>query len=340
MNPPGPSTPKRHVPRSLLFRRQREGEWEELDALVNRAMHRGLGALQSAELERLPVLYRNTLSSLMVARETAMDRELLRYLEALSARAYLVVYGSRRPSRAPLFELLLEKFPAEVRASLPELGVSVGVFLVGLGVSAALVSSDPSWFDSFVNPTLAAGRNPGTPTAELRAQLYHQEVNGLSSFSSALFTHNAEIGLLACALGIGAGLPTLALIFRNGTMLGAFVALYGGRGLSLPLLAWLLPHGVPELLAILLCGAAGLKLGRAVLFPGSRKLADALRLAGRRASLIVAGSLVLFLMAGIFEGVFRQRVTSDWLRWCMILFNVAWTSAWLSAGGRRSSGVP
>jgi len=47
------------------------------------------------ELQRLPILYRAALSSLSVARTIVLDRNLLLYLETLSTRAFLAVYGPR-----------------------------------------------------------------------------------------------------------------------------------------------------------------------------------------------------------------------------------------------------
>jgi len=68
------------VLRSSEFRRGREESWRELEALIARAERRGVRALSAEELQRLPLLYRSTLSSLSVARSIALDRNLLLYL--------------------------------------------------------------------------------------------------------------------------------------------------------------------------------------------------------------------------------------------------------------------
>jgi uncharacterized membrane protein SpoIIM required for sporulation len=322
-------------PRSLQFRRERESEWSELEELVERALRRGLGAVRTFEIGRLLVLYRSVLSSLAVARNIALDRELVRYLESLATRAYLVVYASRRPRRAALWTFLEHSFPSAVRALAGELFLATALFALGIAVSVALVRSDSTWFYAFVDAGLAQGRTPTASTADLRAALYDVERSGLSMFASFLFTHNAKIGMTAFALGIAAGFPTALLLFINGLMLGAFTALYADRGLLVPLLGWLLPHGVPEIGAMLLCGAAGLHLGRAMLLPGTSTVRDALSTAGRRASLVVAGTLILFFVAGVVEGVFRQRVTDDAARFVLAGFNATWLALWLLAAGRR-----
>jgi len=324
------------APRSVEFRRQREAEWNELDELSERVLKRGLSSLGEQELERLPRLYRGAVASLAVARRTALDRALVSYLEALAARAYLAIYGTRRTRRGALRDALLDTFPARVRALRWELLTSFGITALGALVSFVLVSTDPAWYYAFVDPELAAGRDPSAPTEELQSALYDGAGGeGLSLFASFLFVHNAGIGILCFALGFAAGVPTAFLLFQNGLMLGAFLALYASRDLLVPLLGWLLPHGIPEIGAVILCGAAGLALGRAMVLPGTRTIRRALAESGRTASLIVLASVLLFAIAGVIEGVFRQVVTDDAVRFGLAAINALWLGAWLLLGGRQ-----
>lgn len=324
------------TPRSVEFRKQREKDWQELGDLVDRVLRRGLGALDEDELERLPRLYRAAVASLAVARRTALDRALVAYLEALAARAYLAVYGTRRTRRGALFAALADVFPQRVRAMRWELLASFGITALGTIVSFVLVTMDPAWYYAFVDPALAGGRDPSASTEDLRAVLYDgAQGEGLSVFASFLFVNNARIGISAFALGFVAGVPTAYLLFSNGLMLGAFLALYDSRGLLVPLLGWLLPHGIPEIGAVILCGAAGLALGRAMVLPGELTVRRSLAEAGRRASLVVMSSVMLFAFAGVIEGVFRQVVTHDGIRFGLAAFNALWLAAWLLLGGRR-----
>ena len=324
-------------PWSVRFRKEREGGWMELEVLVGKALGRGLKVLTPDQLRRLPVLYRAALSSLAVARRTALDRALVSYLEDLSARADLAVYASRRPARKPLRRFVAAVFPRSVRALYRELALATLSFALGIVVACCLTLDDSQWYYAFVSADMASGRDPGAETSKLKSMLYDggdTGAAGLSVFASYLFTHNAKVGMMAFALGFAAGVPTVLLLFANGLTMGAFIALYARRGLLLPLLGWLLPHGVPELTAMLLCGAAGLALGRAVIFPGNHRARDALWLAGRQAALVVLGSVLLFAVAGVIEGVFRQVVQDDVIRFCVASFNLVWVVFWLAMAGR------
>jgi len=319
--------------RSARFRATRESEWDDLDRIVDVALRRGLAVLSDEELERLPLLYRSAVASLEVARKTTMDRALVVYLEALAARAYLAIYASRRAERGVLTRFFGVTFPRRVRSMGREVALSAFLLLLGVVVAFALVTKDPSWYFAFMSADLAGDRAPGATTEMLRSALYTRETEGLDVFASFLFTHNAGIGLTAFALGFAAGIPTALLVFTNGLMLGAFLALYAQHGLLPNLLGWLLPHGIPELLAVVLCGAAGLHIARALVSPGDRSTRDALVRAGRRASTVVTGSVLLFAIAGVIEGVFRQVVTSDLLRAALAGFDAVFLLAWIGFGG-------
>ncbi|MEX0887427.1 MAG: stage II sporulation protein M [Phycisphaeraceae bacterium] len=337
---PAPATPATPAPasladpRSVQFRQEREKQWRELELLVDRALRRGPRSLSEDELYRLPLLYRSAMASLSVARRTAMDRRLVAYLEALAARAYLVVYGSRRSTVGAVRRFLGETFPRDVRRLWPELALATLIFALAMVVAASLTSADPAWYYAFVPEQLAGERTPESTRDELREPLYARG-DGLITFASFLFTHNARIGMLSFALGIAAGLPTALLVFLNGLILGAFFALHAEQGLLFAMLGWLLPHGIPEIAALLLCAAAGLHIGRALVWPGRLPVRAALAQAGRRGAGIVLGCILLFAVAGLVEGLFRQTIQDDWTRYGFAAFNLGWLGLWILYAGRQ-----
>ena len=322
--------------KSVDFRRDRERSWADLEVLVARVESAGLASLGPEEVSRLPILYRTTLSSLSVARAVSLDRGLLDYLESLAGRAYVATYGAKRHPLDAVRHFLARRFPAALRAAGPELLLAAALLLLGTVTGFALCASDPSRFYAFVDEAYAQDRGPTSTTEELRTALYAPRAPAdlLSAFAMFLFTHNARIGMLAFAAGFAAGVPTLLLLFENGLVLGAFAALYQGRGLSVEFWAWLLPHGVTELLAVAVCGAAGLTLGRALLFPGRYRRLESLALRGREAGALVMGAVLMFLLAGFTEGVFRQVVHDVAVRLAVAFVAAAAWAAYVVRAGR------
>ena len=82
------------------FRAAHEADWERLERLVKRMEKRSIRALSDDDILALPLLYRTTLSSLAVARDTSLDRGLILYLEQLSTRAYFQIYGVQTSAAA------------------------------------------------------------------------------------------------------------------------------------------------------------------------------------------------------------------------------------------------
>ena len=324
--------------KSATFRAEREGSWRELEALVRRAERGGVRRLSGAELLRLPALYRAAISSLSVARAISLDKNALQYLESLCARAYLLVYGPRRRLRDALAEFLGRRFPAALRAHRWHVALAYALLVAGALTGFALVLRDADRFYAFVDPAMAAGRGPTASTAALREALYASKdaARMLKAFAMFLFSHNAQVSLLAFAVGLAGGVPAALLLFSNGLVLGAFAALYHSRGLSLELWAWLLPHGVTELSAMALCGAAGLALGQALLFPGRRDRRSALAVRGREAAVLVVGAVAMLFVAALVEGIFRQLVHSVAIRYAVAgAFAAAWALYFSLAGRER-----
>lgn len=304
--------------KSQQFRKEREPDWRRLDALLSRAERRGAKALTTDELVELPRLYRHAVSSLSVARNISLDSSLITYLEGLSTRGYFYLYGPRTTLVEQTLSFFRTGWPRAAQQSVWAILLAAACLFGGAALGFALVLMDAEWFHNFVEPDLAGGRDPAATTEYLRSTLYDGDgAAGLAEFSATLFTHNAGIALFAFALGFLAGIPTFVLLVMNGLMLGAFLALFASRGLGVELLGWLLIHGVTELWAIIVAGAAGFVLGRALAFPGQARRLDALRDAGAVAVCLAMGAVVMLLIAALIEGFARQLVNEDTTRFAV-----------------------
>jgi len=317
--------------KSSEFRRGREQGWSALELLLDRAERRGVKSLRPAELEQLPLLYRSALSSLSVARAIALDRHLLLYLEDLALRAFLVVYGPRRDLLGSCRDFLRRGFPLAVQGARWHVLVTLFVLLAGCVAGFMLTIGDEAWFNTFVPAALAGGRGPASTRAELLDdEIFRAWPGVIDSFlivANFLFQHNTMVGILSFSLGIAAGVPTLLLIGYQGLVLGSFLALHANRGLALDFIGWVSIHGITELGAIVLCGAGGLLIAEKALFPGRYSRVESLARVGGEAARIAIGAVLLFFLAAILEGGFRQLVQSTPLR---LLIGISVAACWIT----------
>lgn len=310
------------------FRAAHEADWARLEQLVTIMEKRSIRRLSDDDLLALPGLYRTTLSSLSVARDTSLDRALISYLEQLCTRAYFQIYGVQTPATRQISRFFTQGWPEAVRSLWRETLLCL-VLTFGAAILAyVLVRSDPSWFYSMIPEALAGGRDPTASADYLRSTLYDDgdQKDWLLTFSAFLFTHNSQVAIFAFALGFAFAVPTILLILYNGLMLGAFFAVFDSKGLGPNLAGWLAIHGTTEIFAICISGAAGIRIGMAVAFPGRLSRVEAAVRAGRVAATAMIGTVIMLASAGLLEGVGRQTILNDGLR---ALIGSVMLAAWM-----------
>ncbi|MEJ0059319.1 MAG: stage II sporulation protein M [Terricaulis sp.] len=323
--------------RSLRFRKEREESWRRLEELLARVERRSATSLSDEDMLAIPSLYRAALSSLSVARATSLDAALIEYLEALCARAYFFVYGARTSLLERVGSFFVRDWPQAVRELWRETLVALLLMIVGVFVGYMLVANDPDWFRAFV-PEGAIG-DPMASREALNESL-HAPIdgpNGLSVFATFLFTHNAQVALLAFALGFALCVPTAMLLISTGISLGAIFALFVSRGLGLEIAGWIFIHGVTELFAICLAGAAGFRIGWSIAFPGALSRMAAAARAGRLGGVVMIGVVVMLFFAGLLEGFGRQLIVLDWVRGAIALTSATVWGVYFYLFGRSKS---
>lgn len=327
-----------NIMRSARFRTEREADWKRLEALVAEAETSGIQAMSFASARDLSALYRQATTALAIAREISLDKALLDYLEALTARAYLSVYAPQERVGGVLRRFFAASGPQAIRRSWPF--VLVGLSCLGLGALTGylLYQENAAWYHVFMPSELAGNRGPDSTTESLRSVLYNEDPDksGLGAFATFLFSHNTRIAIFTFGLGVFLCVPAVLLTFYNGLIVGAFFALHVDRGLGIDLAGWLSIHGVTELSAICIACAGGVQLGSAILFPGQRTRMDALRHAGRDAAKLAIVAACMLLVAAFLEGFARQLVQDLGARLALGWgVGLAWL-AWFVLAGRSA----
>jgi uncharacterized membrane protein SpoIIM required for sporulation len=132
----------------------------------------------------------------------------------------------------------------------------------------------------------------------------HPNMFGLmpKSVSSAGYvTNNISVALNTFAFGITGVIPAW-LLFLNGNILGMVFVLCGQYGILGRFLAFVIPHGIIEISAILLAGAGGLTTFDGWLHPGDCSRSRGLRNGAREGLMITAGAIPALLVAAFVEG--------------------------------------
>ncbi len=228
----------------------------------------------------------------------ALPLELRSVLNAASLRVHGVMQQGLRPAVAAL------------RHDVPGLGRSVllaaAVFFGSGALTLTAVLADP---------TLSLALVPRELLVQLDGQAWGARGGVLADLGMTLFYwgNNLRASFLALSLGLLGGVPALLVLAFNGMLLGAVAGAAVHHGVLGRLLAWVAPHGVPEVGALILCGAIGWRLGMSFLRPGALRRRDALARAGATLLPLTALAAALVICAAPLEGFVAPLELPRWL---------------------------
>jgi len=121
-------------------------------------------------------------------------------------------------------------------------------------------------------------------------------------------------------LGVFFALGTLFYLVKNAIMVGAFQYFFYEQGVFLESFLTIWIHGTLEISAIVIAAAAGLTMGKGLVFPGTLTRMQAFQISARRGVKIMMGIVPIFIIAGFLEGYLtRQTETPDIIRGLFIL---------------------
>lgn len=279
--------------------------WERLTDLLEKCEGRqGLKALSAAELRELQRLYRSAASDLSLARSQGRQ-QLADYLNQLVGRAHGLVYARPPRRRVMLGEFFGVTLPRTCKRNWPYWAVSLAIILVGSSLGLVLTAHNPAWAEVLVSRGMREMIEPFVKEEKAAGQYFENaaQLLGGGGFSGVLMTNNIRVALLCFALGISFGLGTVYVLAQNSLMLGSALGLGAAHGKLLLISSVVAPHGVVEVSAVALAGAAGLRLGYALVNPGDLLRRDALLLAARDAGQMALGTVPMFIYAGLVEGL-------------------------------------
>ncbi len=276
------------------FVEDHRARWARLGALVERARGR-VARLDADEVLELGALYRSATSDLAVARRDFPRDAVAERLNDVVASAHALVYSESPASGRRLRRFVTRELPASVRAAMPFTLVAFALVLLPAIVTYVAGILQPDVAASALSEDVRrqlVGRTPGTEIPEgLRARV-----------GPLIIINNVSVSIAAFAGGMTAGLYTAFILILNGTELGTIFAILQQAGVVASLLTFILAHGFLELSAIFLSGGAGLRLAWAILHPGERTRADALRIGAGQSMRVMLLVAVTLVCAGLIEG--------------------------------------
>jgi uncharacterized membrane protein SpoIIM required for sporulation len=309
-------------------------QWREFDQRIrslNYAGNGGLRRLRPEELTGVLEEYRRLVCDLARARSMGRESAVVRHLNNIAIRAQNLLYGHvRRGDRTPGVSWV-SRFPVAVRSHLSAVAVSAAL-LFGPAVI--------SYFAVQIHPELGYDLVSGgfLDFEPARKESLH-DIPSLARpvAASGILTNNIQVTLLAFGLGLTAGVGTSLLLVYNGAHIGAVAGWMTAKGNGRALWGWIMPHGGTELMAIMLAGAAGFMLARAILAPGEVRRSIALSRVGPSALIVELGVMAMLVVAGLIEGFVSPSSIGFPERIAILAVSLVFWIGYLALAGLRSA---
>ncbi|MDB6145674.1 MAG: rane protein [Pseudomonas sp.] len=281
------------------FETRHQADWQRF-ALLLEALERN--KVEPKTCETFASDYRRICQQLAMAQERGYSSYLIDPLQQLAMRGHQQLYRHRSQLGAQVLSFVLADFPRLVRAQWRFVLVASLLFfgsLIGMGL---LVYGFPDLVYSVVSPEQVTDMEAMyDPAAHRLGQAAARGASDDWMMFGYYIMNNIGIAFQTFATGLLFGLGSLFFLFFNGLMIGAVAGHLSGVGYGETFWSFAVGHGAFELTAIALAGAAGLKLGWALLAPGSLPRSEALRLAAKISVQLICGVMVFLLIAAFVE---------------------------------------
>lgn len=273
--------------------------------------------------------YRHLCQHLALAQERGYSSHLIDQLQQLAMRGHQQFYRHRSHLGAQLIGFVLGGFPRLVRAEWPMVLAASLLFFGSLIAMALLVYLFPDLVYSLIDAEQVSEMESMYDPAARRIGRFAERNSGDDWMMFGFYImNNIGIAFQTFASGLLFGLGSLFFLLFNGLMIGAVAGHLTQIGYSQTFWSFVIGHGAFELTAIALAGAAGLKLGWALLAPGRLPRAEALRVAAGRSVQLVAGVILFLLIAAFIEAYWSSMTyTSPQIKYAV------GTALWLLVGG-------
>jgi uncharacterized membrane protein SpoIIM required for sporulation len=288
--------------------------------------------------EEMPARYRRLCQSLALASDRQYSPALVDRLNELALRGHHALYENRRRQTQRVFEFMLAGFPALVREEWRLAAAAAALFFGPLLGLIAALQFYPEFVHYLLTPEQIASFHEMYDPASKRLGMREADTN-VAMFGFYIW-NNVQIGFQTFAGGLAFGVGSIWFLASNGVVIGAVAGYLTEIGHARPFWSFVAGHSSFELIAIVLSGAAGLRLGLALIAPGNSSRKAALVAAAKPAVRVMYGAAFLFFVAAFVEAFwspltevpFGTKIAFGVAGWVLLLAYFAFAGRARAAG--------
>lgn len=311
------------------FVAQCHARWHELETLLGTG--RALHALGGASIARAASLYRSLCTDLMRSRGAGYTPDLIGYLDALAARAHSALY-SAAPVRFPAFaRLLAVECPRAVRDNIGYFALAFTLFYAPLLVGLFSVLQRPEVAFEVLPRSALEGM-----VSAYSSGFDDGRATGVDAGMAGFYVfNNVGIAFRCFATGIFFGAGSMFFLVYNGLVIGMVTGYVMHAGHGENILTFMCGHGPFELTAIVIAGAAGLKMGYALVETGGLTRIGSLRTQAPDIARLVVVAAMMLVVAAAVEAFWSPSSLPPPVKWTASAVFTLLVIAYLALAGRE-----
>ncbi len=289
------------------FENKFSDDWQQLRVFLE-----SKNANKKLHHHQFPPLYRQLCHQLALAKHRGYSPNLVDQLNDLTLRCHHRLYQHRDQYQNQFLKFIFHDFPNVLRKNSIFVALAIAFFALPFISVGLLCTYDTDIIYSVMPASQVRDLESMYDPASKALGRERESDSDLFMFGFYI-KNNITVGFQTFAGGILFGLGSLFFLIYNGIFIGAALGHLTQVGYTDTFYPFVAGHGSFELTAIAFSGAAGLKLGYALINPGAYRRTTALRIAAKDAIKIVYGAILMLIVAAFIEAFWSSstQVPSD-----------------------------
>ncbi len=296
--------------RENVFIEQNKEKWQDFEQLLKE---------KERNPDKISESFVEITDDLSYARTFYPNRSVRLYLNGIAQQIFRDVYKNKRVKWQKLIDFWTTDLPATMYTIRKDLLVSFLIFFGALLIGVFSTVQDPDFVnvilgESYVQMT-EDNIAKGDPMAVYKGN------DEITMFFQITF-NNLRVALMSFVMGVFFCVGTIFVSMYNGIMVGSFQYFFYSKDVLIDSLFAIWLHGTLEISAIVVASAAGITMGKGLLFPKTLSRLESFQISARRGMKVMIGLVPVIILAGFIES-FLTRYTDMPLivRGVLILFS-------------------
>ncbi len=282
--------------RENIFIEQNKEKWQAFEELLKE---------NKRNPDKISESFVEITDDLSYARTFYPNRSVRLYLNGIAQQIFRDVYKNKRVRWQKLLDFWTTDLPVTMYLIRKDVLVAFLIFFGALLIGIFSTVEDADFVrvilgDRYVNMTIE-NIAKGDPMAVYKSS------DEITMFFEITF-NNLRVALLSFITGAFFCVGSIFVALQNGIMLGSFQYFFYSQDVLIDSLFAIWLHGTLEISAIVVATAAGITMGKGLLFPKTLSRLESFQISARRGMKVMIGLIPVIILAGFIES-FLTRYT-------------------------------